>query len=208
MGCHTRGDTCMSGAANTGGYSLSDPVVGFVRPVRQLATSPAAFFRALPASGGLADSLAFAVLCYEAYALLGAVFGSAARGGLPDFIVLLLFVPLVGTVCLFPVAGVLHALVLIVAAQSRSGFGASFRVVAYSSAVFLVLRPLNWLLGGVGTLLALLLFAGLTAIGVHVLHRAPMQKAVVVAALLGATILFLGFGMLLVGIALFTRASF
>ncbi len=198
----------MLGAANTSGYSLSDPVVSFVRTVRQMATSPAAFFRALPVSGGLANPLAFALLCFEAYALLGGVFGSAARGGLPDFLALLLLVPLVGTACLFPVAGVLHALVRIVAAQSRSDFSASFRVVAYASAVFLVLRPLNWLLGEVGTLLALLLFAGLTAIGVHVLHRASMQKAAAVAALLSGTILVLGFGLLLVAIAVFTRASF
>ena len=143
-----------------GDYDLSDPVNSFVDVVRRVAFGPASFFAGLPRQGNLLNPLVFALICIEISVILvglltfvgvpGGItwlFGARGDQGLLAFVGGLVLAPIAGAVGVFLTALVTHLLVVLVVGSGHSGFGASFRIVSYSSVTSLVgrIRFIGWI---------------------------------------------------------------
>jgi hypothetical protein len=181
-----------------GDYDLSDPVNSFVEVVRRVALQPTTFFAGLPRQGSLLGPLVFALICVEISAVLvglltfidvpgGVTWLLGARGdqGFLAFVGGLVLAPIAGTVGVFLTALVTHLLVILVVGSGHSGFGATFRVVSYSSVTSL----LGWipLIGWIFSLYRLYL----ATVGIRKMHGTTTGRALVVVLLPAVLILFL-----------------
>lgn len=180
-----------SSSSSGGGYDLSDPVGSFADGVRRVALQPRAFFAGLPRHGSLLGPLVFALVCVEVSVLLvglltflevpGGATSLAGAGGDQGFLAFLgglVVAPIAGAVGVLLTALVTHLLVVLVVGSGHSGFGATFRVVAYSSVTSLA----GWVpfVGWIFSLYRLYL----AAVGVREMHATTTGKALLVVLLL------------------------
>jgi len=181
-----------------GDYDLSDPVNSFVEVVRRVALQPTTFFAGLPRQGSLLGPLVFALICVEISAVLvglltfidvpgGVTWLLGARGdqGFLAFVGGLVLAPIAGTVGVFLTALVTHLMVVLLVGSGHSGFGATFRVVSYSSVTSL----LGWIpfIGWIFSLYRLYL----ATVGIRKMHGMTTGRALVVVLLPAVLILFL-----------------
>jgi hypothetical protein len=188
-----------SRATTSGGdYNLSDPVNSFVDVVRRAVFQPAAFFAGLPRQGSLLNPLVFALICIEISVILvglltfidvpggiTALFGARGNQGFLAFVGGLVLAPIAGAVGVFLTALVTHLLVIVVVGSGHSGFGATFRIIAYSSVTSLV----GWIpfIGWIASLYRLYL----ATVGIREMHRTTAGKALLVVLLPAILILVL-----------------
>jgi hypothetical protein len=187
-----------SARAQAGDYDLSDPVGSFVEVVRRVAFRPAAFFAGLPRQGGLLGPLVFALVCIEVSAILvglltflgvpggmTSLFGARGDQGFLAFLGGLVLAPIAGAVGVFLTALLTHLLVVLVAGSGHSGFGATFRVVAYSSVTSLV----GWVpfVGWIASLYRLYL----ATVGIREMHATTTGRALLVVLLPAILVLVL-----------------
>jgi hypothetical protein len=188
-----------SRATTSGGdYNLSDPVNSFVDVVRRVVFQPAAFFAGLPRQGSLLNSLVFALICIEISVILvglltfidvpggiTSLFGARGNQGFLAFVGGLVLAPIAGTVGVFLTALVTHLLVMVVVGSGHSGFGATFRIIAYSSVTSLV----GWIpfIGWLASLYRLYL----ATVGIREMHATTTGKALLVVLLPAILILVL-----------------
>jgi hypothetical protein len=189
----------MASRSTSGGdYDLSDPINGFVDIVRRVALQPAAFFAGLPRQGSFLGPLVFALICIEVSALLvglltfldvpGGVtwlFGARGDQGFLEFLGGLVIAPIAGAVGVFLSALVTHVLVILVVGSGHSGFGATFRVVSYSSVTSL----LGWIpfVGWIFSVYRLYL----ATVGIREMHSTSTGRALLVVLLPAILILIL-----------------
>lgn len=181
-----------------GDYDLSDPINSFVDVVRRVVFQPAAFFGGLPRQGSFLGPLVFALICIEiSVVLIGlltfidvpggitSMFGARGNQGFLAFVGGLVIAPIAGTVGLFLSALVTHLLVILVVGAGHSGFGATFRIVSYSSVTSL----LGWLpfIGWVFSLYRLYL----ATVGIREMHGTTTGRALLVVLLPAILILVL-----------------
>jgi hypothetical protein len=181
-----------------GDYDLSDPVGSFVDVLRRVVFQPSAFFAGLPRQGSLLSPLVFALVCTEISVLLvglltfldvpGGVtwlFGARGNQGFLAFLGGLVIAPIAGTVGVFLTALVMHLLVILVVGSGHSGFGATFRIVSYSSVTSL----LGWLpfFGWIFSLYRLFL----ATVGIREMHATTTGKALLIVVLPAIVILIL-----------------
>jgi hypothetical protein len=181
-----------------GDYDLSDPVGSFVDVVRRLVLQPTAFFANLPRQGSLLGPLVFALVCIEvAVVLVGLLtflgipggvtwlFGVRDDQGFLAFLGGLVIAPIAGAVGVFLTALVTHLLVILVVGSGHSGFGATFRIVSYSSVTSL----LGWLpfIGWIFSLYRLFL----ATVGIREMHATTTGKALLIVVLPAILILIL-----------------
>ena len=181
-----------------GDYALSDPVNSFVDVVRRVAFQPAAFFSGLPRQGSLLNPLVFALICIEVSVILvglltfidvpggiTSLFGARGNQGVLAFLVGLVLAPIAGTIGVFVTALVTHLLVIIVVGPGHTGFGATFRIVAYSSVTSLV----GWIpfIGWIASLYRLYL----ATVGIREMHGTTTGRALLVVLLPAILILLL-----------------
>lgn len=181
-----------------GDYNLSDPVNSFVDVVRRVVFQPAAFFGGLPRQGSFLGPLVFALICIEiSVVLIGlltfidvpggitSMFGATGNQGFLAFMGGLVIAPIAGTVGLFLSALVTHLLVILVVGAGHSGFGATFRIVSYSSVTSL----LGWLpfIGWIFSLYRLYL----ATVGIREMHGTTTGRALLVVLLPAILILVL-----------------
>src|SRR5215212_9100288 len=176
-----------------GDYDLSNPVESFADVVRRVLLQPVQFFARLPRSGSLLNPLIFAVICTEIAAILGGLLSLARVGGafvtgygfqvpenegLGEFIGSVLLAPIGGVIGVFIVAGIAHLLVRLIVGATNAGFGATFRVAAYTSVTSLV----SWIpfIGGLLALYGIYL----AMVGIREIHSTTTGKAFVVVLLL------------------------
>jgi hypothetical protein len=193
-----RSVTMASRTTSGGDYNLSDPVGSFVDIVRRVLLQPASFFASLPRQGSFLGPLVFALICIEISAVLvglltfvdvpGGVtwlFGARGDQGFLAFLGGLVIAPIAGTVGIFLTALVTHLLVLLVVGQGHSGFGATFRIVSYSSATSL----LGWIpfIGWIFSLYRLYL----ATVGIREMHSTTTGRALLVVLLPAILILVL-----------------
>jgi hypothetical protein len=184
--------------AQGGDYNLSDPVGSFVDVVRRVVFQPTAFFAGLPRQGSFLNPLVFALICIEVSVLLvglltfidvpGGVtwlFGARGDQGFLAFLGGLVIAPLAGAVGIFLTALVTHLLVILVVGSGHSGFGATFRIVAYSSVTSLV----GWVpfIGWLASLYRLYL----ATVGIREMHATTTGRAFLVVLLPAILILVL-----------------
>src|SRR5215210_4294744 len=138
---------------SAGDYELSNPLESFADVVRQVVLRPVGFFAGLPRRGSLLNPLVFALICTEIAAILGGILSLAGVGGafvtgygfqvppnqgFGEFIGSVVLAPIGGVIGVFVVAVIAHLLVRLVVGATNAGFGATFRVVAYTSVTSLV----------------------------------------------------------------------
>src|ERR687895_1626011 len=184
--------------AQGGDYNLSDPVGSFVDVVRRVAFQPAAFFAGLPRQGSLLSPLVFALICIEVSVILVGLltflglpggltwlFGVRDDQGFLAFLGGLVIAPIAGTVGVFLTALVTHLLVILVVGSGHSGFGATFRIVCYSSVTSLA----GWLpfIGWIFSLYRLFL----ATVGIREMHATTTGRAMLVVLLPAIVILLL-----------------
>jgi hypothetical protein len=181
-----------------GDYDLSDPLNSFVDVVRGVVFQPQAFFTGLPRQGSLLSPLVFALVCTEISVLLvglltfldvpGGItwlFGARGNQGFLAFLGGLVIAPIAAAVGVFLTALVTHLLVILVVGSGHSGFGATFRIVAYSSVTSLV----GWIpfIGWIFSLYRLYL----ATVGIREMHATTTGKALLVVVLPAILILAL-----------------
>jgi hypothetical protein len=181
-----------------GDYNLSDPVNSFVDVVRRVVFQPAAFFAGLPRQGSLLNPLVFALICIEISVILvglltfidvpggiTSLFGARGNQGLFAFVGGLVLAPIAGAVGVFLTALVTHLLVMVVVGSGHTGFGATFRIIAYSSVTSLA----GWIpfIGWIASLYRLYL----ATVGIREMHATTTGKALLVVLLPAILILVL-----------------
>jgi hypothetical protein len=187
-----------SRSTSGGDYDLSDPINGFVDVVRRVVLQPRAFFAGLTRQGSFLGPLVFALICIEVSALLvglltfldvpGGVtwlFGARGDQGFLEFLGGLVIAPIAGAVGVFLSALVTHVLVILVVGSGHSGFGATFRVVSYSSVTSL----LGWIpfVGWIFSVYRLYL----ATVGIREMHSTSTGRALLVVLLPAILILIL-----------------
>ena len=198
-------------------YDLSNPVESFADVVRRIVLQPVGFFAGLPQRGSLLNPLVFALICTEIAAILGGILSLAGAGGafvtgygfqvpenqgFGEFIGSVIFAPIGGTIGVFVVAGIAHLLLRLVVGATNAGFGATFRVAAYTSVTSLV----SWI-PFVGGLLALYGIY-LAVVGIREMHSTTTGKALVVVVLPVIVIVVLALlGLLVAGAIFFSRTG-
>ena len=184
--------------ASGGDYNLSDPVNSFVDVVRRVVFQPTSFFAGLPRQGNFLSPLVFALICIEISAILvglltfidvpgGITWLLGARGnqGFLAFMGGVVLAPIAGAVGVFLTALLTHLLVILVVGRGYSGFGATFRIVAYSSVTSLV----GWIpfIGWIFSLYRLYL----ATVGIREMHSTTTGRALLVVLLPAILILVL-----------------
>ena len=182
-----------------GDYDLSDPINSFGDVVRRVVLQPSAFFARLPRQGGgLLNPLVFALVCIEISVILVGLLGLldvpggfnsliGARGdqGFLEFVGGLIIAPIAGAVGILLTALVTHLLVVLVVGTGHAGFGATFRIISYSSVTSLA----SWipLIGWIFSLYRLYL----ATVGIREMHRTTTGRALLVVLLPAILILVL-----------------
>ena len=200
-----------------GDYDLSNPVESFADLVRRVVLQPVGFFAGLPRRGSLLNPLVFALICTEIAAILGGILSLAGVGGafvtgygfqvpenqgLGEFIGSVVFAPIGSAIGVFVVAGIAHLLVRLVVGANNAGFGATFRVAAYTSVTSLV----SWI-PFVGGLLALYGIY-LAVVGIREMHDTTTRNALVVVVLPVIVLVVLALlGLLVAGAVSFSRTA-
>ena len=198
-------------------YDLSNPVESFADVVRRVVLQPVGFFAGLPRRGSLLNPLVFALICTEIAAIVGGILSLAGVGGafvtgygfqvpenqgLGEFIGSVVFAPVGSAIGVFVVAGIAHLLVRLVVGANNAGFGATFRVAAYTSVTSLV----SWI-PFVGGLLALYGIY-LAVVGIREMHDTTTRNALVVVVLPVIVIVVLALlGLLVAGAIFFSRTA-
>ncbi len=189
----------MTSRTTSGGdYDLSDPVNSFADVVRRVLLQPVGFFAGLPRQGSLLGPLVFALICIEISAILvglltfidipgGVTWVLGARGdqGFLAFLGGLVVAPIAGTIGVFLTALVTHLLVILVVGPGHAGFGATFRIISYSSVTSL----LGWI-PFIGWLFALYRLY-LATVGIREMHSTTTGRALLVVLLPAILILVL-----------------
>jgi hypothetical protein len=203
-----------SARAQGGDYDLSDPVGSFVDVVRRVAFRPAAFFARIPRQGSVLSPLVFALICIEVSVILvglltflgvpggiTSLFGVRGNQGFLAFVGGLVLAPIAGAVGLFLAALVTHLLVILLVGSGHSGFGSTFRVVAYSSVTSLV----GWIpfIGWIASLYRLYL----ATVGIREMHSTTTGRALLVVLLPAILILVLVVAVIGTSAILFFRAA-
>jgi hypothetical protein len=198
-------------------YDLSNPLESFADVVRRVVLQPVGFFAGLPRRGSLLNPLVFALICTEIAAIVGGILSLAGVGGafvtgygfqapenqgLGEFIGSVVFAPMGGAIGVFVVAGIAHLLVRLVVGANNAGFGATFRVAAYTSVTSVV----SWI-PFVGGLLALYGIY-LSVVGIREMHNTTTGKALVVVVLPAIVIVVLALlGLLVAGAIFLSRTA-
>ncbi len=195
-------------------FRLSDPINSFVATARALVFTPASFFGGMARRGDYLNPLAFSLICFELFALIGGIVrfvedlfdpNVGLLGALGSFFLLVLLTPIAGATLVFFSAAIYH-LVVYLLVRSSSGFEATFRVLAYASIAILplaVVALVAWIplvgsiLNSIVSLAAAVYALCLTVVGVREAHGATTGKAVLVT-IIPTAVLFLIFLLLVV----------
>ena len=197
-----------------GEYDLSDPVNSFADVVKRVVLQPSAFFAGLPRQGSFLNPLVFALICTEISVLLvgllglvdvpggpNTLIGASGDQGFLEFLGGLVIAPIAGAVGIFLTALVTHVLVVLVVGAGHAGFGATFRIISYSSVTSLA----SWipLIGWIFSLYRLYL----ATVGIREMHATTTGKALLVVLIPAILVLVLVVVVVGASAALFFRAA-
>lgn len=183
--------------------------------IRQVLTGPAAFFRSMPAVGGMAKPLVFHLLLAEFMILCQYLWGLSGIGaaaqylGNPELmdmglgmaqaapVLLFIIYPLLLVLRLMLMTGVIHLLLRLLR-SGEAGAEATFRVLCYAASPLVL-----GLIPGFGPLLGGAWSIGLTILGLKYVHRtrisAPMFAVLLPILMMLAAVLGLMQGMIKAG---------
>jgi len=173
-------------------FTLSNPVGSFAGTAREVLLRPIPFFRGMDRRGGFGGPLVFAVICAAiagiltglVTAIVNLALGNQGVGGaVGSFFGSAILFPIGTVIGLFIGAGIYHLLVMLLI-RPNSGFEATFRVLAYASALLLVswLSPVP-ILGALVSLLVGLYSIFLYVVGIREAHGTNTIRAVLVVVI-------------------------
>lgn len=203
-GGSSRGASGVSSAAPGGEFNLSDPVGSFTGAARRVLLESLGFFRGMGRQGDWIAPIAFALICYEVYAvlagLIGLLFGGIASFGtgsageqaagaatsLGGFVIGIILAPIFAAIILFVMAGIRHLLVIFVIGAGNAGFEATMRVQAYTFAT-----RLFWWVPIIGPIAGFFYGIYLSVVGIREVHSTTTGKAALVVLIPVAIVLLL-----------------
>ena len=194
-------------------FTLSDPVVSFIRAGRNVILDPVSFFRGIRRQGDFVSPLVFALICAVINGILSGIIGFFATlvygqdfvGAFAGLIGGIVFAPIGAAIGLFIGAGIAHLLVMLLVKPTNAGFEATFRVASYAS----VTQLLGWLtaIPILGILIALIVVGYaifLNVVGIREVHATTTGRAVAVVMIPVAVFILLALILvLLIGAAVF-----
>ena len=189
-----------SGVAAGAEFRYTDPVPTFITTVQSIVLQPVDFFRGILRQGDFVNPLIFAIICYEASAILGGIIALAlGTQGFGGFVGSIILTPIVVAIGLFIGAGIFHLLVMVVVGSRNAGFEGTFRVGAYVAVTQLV----AWLsavpiLGVLISIAAFVYGIFLGIVGIREVHTTTTGKAALVVLIPVAVILLILFVLALV----------
>lgn len=176
-------------------FDYTDPVQSFIGTIRSIVTTPVGFFSGMARQGDYINPLIFALIGVEIYAvvagivgILGAATGFESVGGaFGTLFLLIILMPVLGSISLFVAAGIYQLLVMLVVKPEGTGFETTFRVWAYSVTPGLLVAWIPIL----GLIAAVVWSYVLAALGIREAHSTTTGKAaavVLIPAAVGAVL--------------------
>jgi hypothetical protein len=197
-----------SRSVSGGDFDYRDLVPSFVQTVREVLFNPVNFFRSIRREGDFLNPLLFAIICALITGVIGGILrlifvlirGGGFGGALGSLIANIFFIPIGTAIGLFIGAGIYHLLVLLIVRPSHAGYEATFRAVAYASAV----QAVAWLafIPVLGILVAIVIGVYnvvLSVIGIREVHATTTGRAVAVVLI---PVVIIGILVLLVGLTI------
>ena len=205
-----------SGGATAGDFDYRQLVPSFIQTLREVLLNPVNFYRGLPRQGNLLSPVLFAAICALISAVIGGILGFILRvalgnpigGSFGRLIGTIIGNPIATVIGLFIGAAIYHLLVLLVVRPRHEGYEATFKALAYASAVnvfsFLAFIPIL----GILVVIAIGVYnVILTVIGIREMHATTTGRAVAVVLIPVVIILILG-ALLFAAIAAILVAAF
>jgi hypothetical protein len=180
----------VSGGATGGEFDYRELVPSFIRTVREVILNPVGFYRGVPRQGNFLSPVLFAAICSLISAVIGGILGFILRVALGDggvggafgrLLSTIIGAPIGTIIGLFIGAAIYHLLVLLVVRPRHEGYEATFKALAYASAVnvfsFLAFIPIL----GILVIIAIAIYnVVLTVIGIREMHATTTGRAVAV----------------------------
>jgi hypothetical protein len=198
----------VSRGVSGGDFDYRDLVPSFVQTVREVLFNPVNFFRSIRREGDFLNPLLFAIICALISGVLGGILrmiftlvrGEGFGGAVGSLIANIFLIPIGTAIGLFIGAAIYHLLVLLIVRPSHAGYEATFRAVAYASA----LQILGWLgyipiLGIVVGIAIAIYNVVLSVIGIREMHATTTGRAVAVVLI---PVIIIGILIFVVGLAI------
>jgi hypothetical protein len=195
-------------------FTLSDPVVSFIRAARSVILDPVGFFRGIRRHGDFINPVVFALICYEISTLLGGLIGLllsgllgladtggslgfGAAGSIVNFVLSLIIAPILGVITLFIFAGLSHVLTHFLIGARNSGFEATTRAISYSFVYHLIswIPLIGWIIGPIYGI-------ALSIFGIREVHATTTGRAVAVVLIAVAVLILIFFVIIAIFVAL------
>jgi hypothetical protein len=195
----------VSGGASGADFDYRQLVPSFIQTVREVLFNPVNFFRSIRREGDFVNPLIFAIICSLITGVIGGILrlifalvaGKGFGAALGSLIANIFFIPIGTAIGLFIGAAIYHLLVLLIVRPSHAGYEATFRAVAYASAV----QAVAWLafIPILGILVAIVIGiynVVLSVIGIREVHTTTTGRAVAVVlipvVIIGILLIFVG----------------
>jgi hypothetical protein len=198
----------VSRGVSGGDFDYRDLVPSFVQTVREVLFNPVNFFRSIRRECDFLNPLLFAIICALISGVLGGILrmiftlvrGEGFGGAVGSLIANIFLIPIGTAIGLFIGAAIYHLLVLLIVRPSHAGYEATFRAVAYASA----LQILGWLgyipiLGIVVGIAIAIYNVVLSVIGIREMHATTTGRAVAVVLI---PVIIIGILIFVVGLAI------
>lgn len=181
----TRGGTPSQGNE----FTIADPVGSFMSTVTGVVTAPAVFFNNIRKVGDFVSPLVFSLICYAIAGVLGGIVALIRGNGIGQALGTIIGTPIISTLFLFVVAGIIHLFVMLLVKPSSTGYESTYRATAYSLPISSLVSWVPFIGPFIG-FAAFLYTIYLTIMGVRELHSTTTQSAAL-AVLIPVGILFL-----------------
>ena len=183
-------------------FTMADPVGSFMSTVTGVVTAPAVYFNNIRKSGDFVSPLVFSLICYAIAGVLSGISALLLGNGIGQALSTMIVTPIVATLFLFIIAGIIHLFVMLLVKPSGTGYESTYRATAYSLPISSLVSWVPFIGPFIGFAVGLYTIY-LSIIGVRELHSTTTQSAAL-AVLIPVGILFLLFACLavLIGAAL------
>ncbi len=170
-------------------FTMADPVGNFMSTVTGVVTAPAVFFNNIRKTGDFVSPLVFSLICYAIAGVLGGIFALILGNGIGQALSTMIVTPIVATLFLFVVAGIIHLFVMLLVKPAGTGYESTYRATAYSLPISSLVSWVPFIGPFIGFAVGLYTIY-LSIIGVRELHSTTTQSAAL-AVLIPVGILFL-----------------
>ena len=184
-------------------FTMADPVGSFMSTVTGVVTAPAVFFNNVRKYGDFVSPLVFSLICYAIAGVLSGIVSLIRGNGIVQALGTIIGTPILSTLFLFVIAGIIHLFVMLLVKPSGTGYESTYRATAYSLPISSlvswvpIIGPIIGIFFGLYTIY-------LSIIGVRELHSTTTQSAALAVLIpVGILLLLLACLLVLVGAALF-----